>query len=75
MTTDDSTRTLTQCITAEKASEVNGDTQSARANAEKHSNGRCTIKSFDVAGDKDIVFKVMVCRSGRQIDKRHDISR
>jgi hypothetical protein len=37
--TDGSTRTMTQCVTADKASEVNGDTQSARSNAEKHSMG------------------------------------
>jgi len=65
MTTDGSTRTLTQCVTADKASEVNGDTTSARANAEKHSNGQCTIKSFEVAGDK--VSYSLAC-GARQID-------
>ena len=65
MTTDGSTRTLTQCITADKASEVNGDTQAARAHAEKNSNGRCTIKSYEVAGDK--VSYSLVC-GARQIE-------
>jgi len=65
MTTDGSTRTFKQCITADKASEVNGDTQSARSFAEKHSNGRCTIKSYEVAGDK--VSYSLTC-GDRQID-------
>jgi hypothetical protein len=65
MTTDGSTRTFKQCITADKANEVNGDTQSARAFAEKHSNGRCTIKSYEVAGDK--VSYSLAC-GDRQID-------
>jgi Protein of unknown function (DUF3617) len=65
MTTDGSTRTMTQCVTADKASEVNGDTQSARSNAEKHSNGQCKIKSFEVAGDK--VSYSLAC-GARQID-------
>ena len=65
MTTDGSTRTFKQCITADKANEVNGDTQSARSFAEKHSNGRCTIKSYEVAGDN--VAYSMSC-GDRQID-------
>jgi len=65
MTTDGSTRTMTQCITADKANEVNGDTQTARSYAEKNSNGRCTIKSFEAAGDK--VSYSLTC-GARQID-------
>jgi len=65
MTTDGSTRTLTQCVTADKANEVNGDTQSARSHAEKNSNGRCEIKSFGVDGNK--VSYSLSC-GGRQID-------
>ena len=65
MTTDGSTRTFKQCITADKANEVNGDTQSARSSAEKHSNGRCAIKAYEVAGDK--VSYSLTC-GDRQID-------
>jgi len=51
MTTDGSTRTMSQCITAEKASEFNGDSKSGRDHAEKSAKGRCAIKSYEIAGD------------------------
>ena len=51
MTTDGSTRTMSQCITAEKASEFNGDSKSGRDYAEKSAKGRCAIKSYEIAGD------------------------
>jgi len=51
MTTDGSTRTMRQCITAEKASEFNGDSKSGRDYAEKSAKGRCAIKSYEIAGD------------------------
>lgn len=52
MTTDGATRTISQCITAEKAAEVNADSKSGRAQAEKDANGRCTVDAYDAAGDK-----------------------
>ena len=51
MTTDDSTRTVKQCITTEKANEVNGDSKSGREYAEKNAKGRCAINSYEIAGD------------------------
>jgi len=51
MTTDGSTHAMKQCITAEKANEVNGDSKSGREYAEKNAKGRCTIKSYEIAGD------------------------
>jgi hypothetical protein len=51
MTTDGSTHTSSQCITAEKANEVNGDSKSGREYAEKGAQGRCAIKSYVAAGD------------------------
>jgi hypothetical protein len=51
MTTDGSTRTISQCITAEKAKEVNGDSKSGREYAEKGAKGRCSVRSYDVSGD------------------------
>jgi Protein of unknown function (DUF3617) len=52
MTTDGSTRTSKQCMTPEKASEFNGDSKSGREIAEKNAKGRCTIKSYEIEGDK-----------------------
>ncbi|MEO8078311.1 MAG: DUF3617 family protein [Acidobacteriota bacterium] len=40
-----------QCITPDKANEMNGDTKTARAFAEKSAKGRCTIKSYAIQGD------------------------
>lgn len=51
MTTDGSTRTMSQCMTPDKTSEVNGDSKAGRERAEKNAKGRCTIKSYDIAGD------------------------
>jgi len=51
MTGDGEPRTFSQCMTQDKANEVNGDTKTARAYAEKHAKGPCTIKSYDIQGD------------------------
>lgn len=51
MTTDAATRTTSQCISAEKAKEFNGDSRSGREQAEKEAKGRCTVTSFEIAGD------------------------
>lgn len=51
MTTDGSTRTIKQCITPDKASEVNGDSKSGRDSVEKSAKGRCAVKSYEIAGD------------------------
>lgn len=52
MTTDGATRTMDQCITSEKAAEVNGDSKSGRALAEKNAKGRCSVDAYDVVGDE-----------------------
>jgi len=52
MTTEGATRTMNQCITTEKAAEVNGDSKSGRALAEKGAKGRCSVDAYDVAGDE-----------------------
>jgi hypothetical protein len=52
MTTDGATRTFGQCITAEKAAEINGDSKSGRASAEKNAQGRCSVDAYDASGDK-----------------------
>ena len=44
-------RILKQCITPDQANEMNGDTRTARAFAEKRAKGRCTIKSYDIQGN------------------------
>ena len=44
-------RILKQCITPDQANEMNGDTGTARAFAEKRAKGRCTIKSYDIQGN------------------------
>ena len=51
MTTDGATRTMSQCITPDKASEFNGDSKSGREHAEKSAKGRCAIKAYDITGD------------------------
>lgn len=43
-------RTFKQCITAEKAGSVNGDTKSARAFAEKEAAGRCKVTDYKIDG-------------------------
>ena len=65
MTTDGSTHTASQCITAEKANEVNGDSKSGREVAERNAKGRCAIKSYEIAGEK--VTYSLACGT-RQID-------
>jgi uncharacterized protein DUF3617 len=61
MTTDGAPRTFTNCMSAEDASQVNGDSKSGRAAAEKKAAGRCTVESFTVAGSS--VDYTLVCGS------------
>jgi len=65
MTTDGDTHTVSRCITADKASEFNGDAKSGREFAEKAAKGRCTINSYEIAGET--VSHSISC-SGRRID-------
>jgi hypothetical protein len=51
MTTDGHAHTMSQCITAEKASQFNGDSKYGREQAEKDAKGRCTINTYEIAGD------------------------
>src|ERR1700737_1475540 len=51
MTTNGESRTMKQCMTPDQTNEMNGDTKTARAFAEKKAKGRCTIKSYDIQGD------------------------
>jgi hypothetical protein len=51
MTGQGESRTFSQCMMPDQANEVNGDTKTARAYAEKKAKGRCTIKSYDIQGD------------------------
>jgi len=51
MTTDGAPRVFTNCMSAEDASQVNGDSNSGRAAAEKKSGDRCTVKSFTAGGN------------------------
>jgi hypothetical protein len=51
MTGDGAPRTFSQCMTPDQANEMNGDTKTARAFAEKRTKGKCTIKSYDIQGD------------------------
>jgi hypothetical protein len=67
LTGNGESRTTNQCITADKANEMNGDTKTARAIAEKNAKGRCTIKSYDIQGDT--VKYSLVC-GDRTIDSR-----
>jgi hypothetical protein len=50
MTTDGVPHTSTICMSAEDAEQVNGDSTSGRAAAEKKAAGRCTVESFTAAG-------------------------
>jgi len=52
MTTDGATRTFAQCITAGKAAEMNADSKSGRAYAEKNAKGRFSVDAYDASGDK-----------------------
>ncbi len=51
MTGDGAPRTFSQCMTPDQANEMNGDTKTARAAAEKKAKGNCKIKSFDIQGN------------------------
>jgi uncharacterized protein DUF3617 len=51
MTGNGESRTFNQCMTPDQANEMNGDSKTARSFAEKRTNGRCTIKSYDVLGN------------------------
>ena len=51
LTSNGESRTMKQCMTADQANEMNGDSKTARGFAEKRMNGRCTIKSYDVQGN------------------------
>jgi hypothetical protein len=48
LTGDGESRIMKQCIAPDQANEMNGDTKTARAVAEKRAKGRCTIKSYDI---------------------------
>lgn len=51
LTTDGSSHTAAHCITPGEATEVNGDTASGRAAAEKKAGTRCTVRSYAISGD------------------------
>jgi Protein of unknown function (DUF3617) len=51
LTGNGESRTINQCMTTDQANEMNGDSKTARAFAEKRTKGRCTIKSYDIQGD------------------------
>jgi hypothetical protein len=65
LTGDGESRTMKQCMTPDQANEMNGDTRSARAFAEKRNNGRCTIQSYDVLGN---TVKYSLLCAGRTIE-------
>jgi len=67
LTGNGESRTMKQCMSPDQANEMNGDTKTARAFAEKRANGRCTIKSYDIQGDT--VKYSLVC-GDRTIDSR-----
>lgn len=58
-TTEGTPHSFTRCMTAEDASQVNGDSVSGRAAAVKKAAGRCTVESFTAAGSS--VEYVLVC--------------
>jgi len=49
-TSDGTPRVFTNCMSAEDASQVNGDSKSGRAAAEKKAAGRCTVESYTALG-------------------------
>ena len=51
LTGNGESRIMKQCMTPDQANEMNGDTKTARAFAEKRAKGRCTIKSYDIQGN------------------------
>lgn len=44
-------KVMKQCMTPDQTEEMNGDTKTARAIAEKRAKGRCTVKSYDIQGN------------------------
>ena len=52
ITTDGVARQFSQCITLEKAAEINGDSASGRAIAEKAAKGNCKVDSYEATGNK-----------------------
>ncbi len=61
MTTDGVAHASTICMSAEDAEQVNGDSKSGRAAAEKKAAGRCTVAAFAAAGSS--VEYTLVCGS------------
>jgi len=51
MVTDGATRTFSSCMTAADGAQINGDSNSGRAAAEKKSAGRCTVQAYEIKGD------------------------
>lgn len=49
-TTNGTPNTFKHCVTSDEAASVNHDTKTARAYAEKHAVGRCTINDYKVEG-------------------------
>ncbi len=50
MITDGAPRVFASCMTAADAAQVNGDSASGKAAAEKKAEGRCAVKSYTIAG-------------------------
>lgn len=59
MITDGAQRVFTSCMSVDDAKQVNGNSDSGRAAAERKSGGRCTVKSFTVGGNS--VEYTLVC--------------
>lgn len=51
-TDDDAPRTFNSCVTPEMSRMFNGDSRSGREAAEKAGKGRCTIQTYEIAGNK-----------------------
>ncbi len=51
MTTDGAPRVLTSCMSAQAAAELNADTPTGKAAAEKKAGARCTVKSYTAEGN------------------------
>ncbi|MEO8432113.1 MAG: DUF3617 family protein [Acidobacteriota bacterium] len=49
-TTDGTPNRFKHCVTPDEAGSINHDTRTARAYAEKHAAGRCTINDYKVEG-------------------------
>src|SRR3978361_1167199 len=48
LTGNGESKIMKQCMTPDQANEMNGDTRTARAFAEKRANGSCTIQASDM---------------------------